>query len=635
MGMSPDEKTAAVIEWLEGAPQFSAYKWRSISLDYKYGEILGGGSYDEFVTLFDLADGATPSGVSLSDPELDIDALDGFVEMAIDTLAAWDWDEIENHQLERIRAAIEAGNETKREIHAWLVANDRYRETVRYLNKTLYRFEGKQFAYDVVVEGAAPRWRVLNPTELPPPDPRWAEIEPDFDCPLEMDFDRWESLRGWQRDAIRRWAANGHRGLVEAVTGSGKTNVGIAVIEHCVTVGERVLVLTPNNSLKDQWAQRLRAEIGAPLGVKITEISTGKSPKWASARVILAHPTSTKNAIKTGVLDPSTIGCVIVDEVHLGGPAWRSALSESIPARLGLSATLERNEDFDEALAPYFDGVIYEYGFSRAYGDGYIAPFRLAYLGCAFSSDEQEEYDEAVERFDKARRELAKLVPELNRAQESDFYTILGELARSTETSRESIAASKAMKALSDQRELRAGCTAKFDALKQLLDVSGVRRRGIVFTQTKAAAQQVLDTCGQAGVACRLITGDTPVDERRAILDAFRAGEFQILVGPKVLNQGIDVPEVDFAVVVAASKSASEMKQRFGRALRLKEDGRDAAIAVMYVIGTPEAPDYSDGPRDGFMSELEDFCDPEARTFFADRDLDDAVAFLSETSRAL
>lgn len=47
-----------------------------------------------------------------------------------------------------------------------------------------------------------------------------------------------------------------------------------------------------------------------------------------------------------------------------------------------------------------------------------------------------------------------------------------------------------------------------------------------------------------------------------------------------------------------------------------------------------EAPDYSDGPRDGVMSELEDFCDLEARTYVADRDLDDAVAFLSETSRA-
>jgi hypothetical protein len=59
----------------------------------------------------------------------------------------------------------------------------------------------------------------------------------------------------------------------------------------------------------------------------------------------------------------------------------------------------------------------------------------------------------------------------------------------------------------------------------------------------------------------------------------------------------------------------------------------DAAIAIMYVIGTPEAPDYSDGPRDGFMGELEDFCDPAARTFLADGDLGEAVAFLSDTTR--
>ena len=632
--MSSDEKTANVIEWLEGLDAFERYRWSSVHLDYGYMEILGGGSFAEFVEAFGFGSAVTADGVALTDPDLDEMALDGFVENSIDSLLEWDWEGIENRKLERICDAIVAGSSTKREIRSWLVANDRNRESVRYINQLLYRFEGKWFVRDVAREGAAPTWRVIGQGASAPAKTQWLELDPDVDCPIEIRFDRWERLRGWQREAIRNWAANGNQGLVEAVTGSGKSDVGIAIVEHCVTTGQRVLVLTPGIPIREQWAQRLRDDVGTPLGVAITEISTGTSPEWRSAPVMLAHPTSAANAIKSGALDPATIGCIIGDEAHhLGAAKWRNALSPRVPARLGLSATLERNEGFADVLLPYFGGVVYEYGFGRAYGDGYIAPFRLAYLGCAFSPPEQEEYDEASDRREKAQRVLAKLVPEFRTAQGAEFFTLIAELAASNENSREAIAASKVMKAISDQRSLRASCAAKFDALPNILVVSEVRRRGIVFTQTKAAAQQVGATCAKADVACRVITGETPADERRKVLDAFRAGGLQILVGPQVLNQGLDIPEVDFGVVLAASKSEREMKQRFGRALRLKADGRDAAIVVMYVIGTTEDPDYSDGPRDGFMGELEDFCDPAARTFLADGDLGEAVAFLSDTTR--
>ena len=535
--------------------------------------------------------------------------------------------------IELIKAAINAGNSQKRGIHAWLVANHGFRESVRSINKLLYRFDGEHFERAPGPPGVLPHWRVIGPEQEVVSRWGWETGLLEKDSPIQIRPDRWYRLRDWQKEAIRAWSANDQRGLVEAVTGAGKSDVGIAIVEHFIHTGKRVLILTPGNTLREQWAQRLRADVGDPLGVKIVEVATGKSPDWKTAKVILAHPVSTNNAIKNGSLDPTTIGVLIGDEAHnLGAAAWRNALAPQIPARLGLSATLAQDEGFADVLAPYFGRVVYEYGFGRAYGDGHIAPFRLAYVGCEFSATEQAVYDAATERYDKGRRQLAKLVPEFRAAQGAEYFKLLADLAASQEQTRESIAASQVMKALADQRGLRAQCSGKFEALPHILEVSEKRRRGIVFAHTKAAAEQVVSACGQAGVKCRLVTGATPATERRKILDEFRAGKFQILVGPQVLNQGLDIPEVDFGVVLAASRSEREMKQRFGRALRLKEDGRDAAIVVMYAIGTTEAPDFADGPRDGFMGELEDFCDPAAESFLAKTDIRKAVEFLSETT---
>jgi superfamily II DNA or RNA helicase len=76
----------------------------------------------------------------------------------------------------------------------------------------------------------------------------------------------------------------------------------------------------------------------------------------------------------------------------------------------------------------------------------------------------------------------------------------------------------------------------------------------------------------------------------------------KVVCAPRILDEGIDVPEAELAIIVAASKSRRQMIQRMGRVIRLKRDGRPARILLTYVRGTSEDPAY--GGHEAFLDEV-------------------------------
>ena len=88
-----------------------------------------------------------------------------------------------------------------------------------------------------------------------------------------------------------------------------------------------------------------------------------------------------------------------------------------------------------------------------------------------------------------------------------------------------------------------------------------------------------------------------------AFLD-FGAGRISALAAARVLDEGVDVPEADLAVIISASKTRRQMIQRMGRVLRLKADGRKARFVFVYVADTSEDP--ARGAHDAFWSEILD-----------------------------
>jgi len=82
----------------------------------------------------------------------------------------------------------------------------------------------------------------------------------------------------------------------------------------------------------------------------------------------------------------------------------------------------------------------------------------------------------------------------------------------------------------------------------------------------------------------------------------FESGAISVLATVQTLEEGVDVPEADLAIIVASSKQRRQMIQRMGRIMRRKADGRDARFVIMYVEGTDEDP--REGAHEAFVGEL-------------------------------
>jgi superfamily II DNA or RNA helicase len=138
------------------------------------------------------------------------------------------------------------------------------------------------------------------------------------------------------------------------------------------------------------------------------------------------------------------------------------------------------------------------------------------------------------------------------------------------------------MRAYRRQRELAFTAAAKMELLELLLHEHR-QDRAILFTQDNATAYAVARR-----FLVPVITHQTKVKERSEILQGLSEGTYGAVVTSKVLNEGVDVPDANVAIVVSGSGSVREHVQRLGRVLRKKE-GKTAVLYELVTEGTAEA----------------------------------------------
>src|SRR5262249_25388586 len=191
-------------------------------------------------------------------------------------------------------------------------------------------------------------------------------------------------LYRWQFDALVAWLRCGRRGVVEAVTGSGKTEVAIAAASDALRRGLFVLVLVPSRVLMEQWHAAL---CDALPEMRIGRLGDNERATTDTCDVLVAtrHSAAAYKPMPPGVAG----GLLIADECHgRGGKTLRRALLREYGERLGLTATLERSDDaVTDLLLPYFGGVCYRYGFEQAILDGVCARPRVAFVGVELSGE--------------------------------------------------------------------------------------------------------------------------------------------------------------------------------------------------------------------------------------------------------
>ncbi len=497
-----------------------------------------------------------------------------------------------------------------REIHSLFSTDGVSRFDRRAINRALYQ-DSENFTSD---NGVPPRWRLRDgATELSARSSDIITSGKSSACKLYRLF-------AWQQEALDAWRTNGRRGIVQAVTGAGKTQLGIEASRVEIAEGGSVLVLVPSIDLMRQWKRKLAEQLpDARVGCMGGGMRTDAGRCDAVIAVV--------NSIRDSPIDPrSGQGLLIADECHrYGSSCNRNALNEGFARRLGLSATYIRADDGHlEVLEPYFGEMCYDLDYRRAIKDDVVAHFVVALLGVRFDSDEQQTYDDASKEAGRLRLQL------INRYNftADPFGVFMEEVANGAKhwDGRVSISCRQYLSAFERRRRVLAECNGKRWVLLQLKRALGKATGTIVFTESICGANAAVEVLDLIGVDAQAIHSELPAAERRAILEEFSSGSLSVIVAPRVLDEGIDVPEADLGVILAASRSHRQMVQRMGRVIRPKNDDRRARFVIAYVKGTSEDPAL--GAHETFLRELTGVAD-DVRDFGASADPHELCRYLN------
>ncbi len=361
--------------------------------------------------------------------------------------------------------------------------------------------------------------------------------------------------RSYQREAMERWIAHDGRGVVVLPTGAGKTFVALMAIERTRL---RTLIVVPTIELLYQWRAAVVDQLHVP-SAKVGVVGDGRK-EWRPITVITYASAAMPQA------QISETGLLICDEAHhLPSPAYAEiARRSNAPYRLGLTATPERADGQHRALAALLGPEVYRRAPADLSAEGHIAQYEEKRLFVSLAPEEQLRYESLMGEwkwFLASKRHLL--------ARGGDFF---GELIRRSGSDPQ---ARRALQAHHQARMIALNAEAKLDVVEGLLR-QHPEDKVIVFSEYNA----LVDTLS-ARLALPSITYKTTAEERKATLDAFRNGTYSKIVTGRVLNEGVDVPDANVAIVVSGSSTTREYIQRLGRVIRPKE-----STAMLYEIIT-------------------------------------------------
>lgn len=366
------------------------------------------------------------------------------------------------------------------------------------------------------------------------------------------------TARPYQEEAVAAWKKGRWRGVIVLPTGAGKSYVA----ERCIAETRRsTLVVVPTLDLLSQWYGNLRAAFGDMVGclgggshdIRDITVST-----YDSAAIYLERY-------------GDRFGLVIWDEVHhLPAPMYLRAAECCIaPLRLGLTATLERPDGRHEMLTDAVGPVVYRREIPELAGD-FLAPYETEVVVVRLGEDELARYQElrGVYRAFVDSHGIRMSAP-------NGWQRFLIESSRSRD-------GRAAFKAFLDSKRIAHGTERKIDVVRAIV-ANEWGRRTLIFTNDNDTALRI-----SRALLVPVITHRTDVKERRAILDAFGAGTLNVIATSRVLNEGVDLPAAEVAIVVSGTSTVREAVQRLGRILRPAAD-KQAILYELVAEGTTES----------------------------------------------
>ena len=333
-------------------------------------------------------------------------------------------------------------------------------------------------------------------------------------------------LRSYQQAGIEKLRISimqgSRRPLLVAPTGSGKTVLASAIVKNAAAKRKYVLVLAPRRELIYQFSRSLD-KFGISHGV----IMAGEPMSQMEQVQVASFDTLHSRGVRNEKIMMPKADLVLVDEAHLSIADTRKDIISTYPDAIvvGLTATPARGDG--RGLGEIYNDLIVTTTVRELTDAGYLSPVRY---------------------FGGSKPDLEGL----KRNRDGDYQE-------------------KGLAKRADKPELIG------DVVHNWFRIASDRRT-VVFAVSRAHSRHLCEEFQLRGVKAEHLDGETPLDERKAILERISTGETQVLCNVFVATFGLDIPSLDCAVLARPTRNITLYLQTAGRVLRTCEGKKDAII---------------------------------------------------------
>lgn len=381
-----------------------------------------------------------------------------------------------------------------------------------------------------------------------------------------------------QEEIGERWRQARGRGTLEAVTGFGKTTVGLLVCRKVVDTLlsrsqiPRIYVIVPTIFLKEQWEEKLVA----------WDLDTFVDVWVVNSFVLKIRP---------------SCDLLIIDEIHRYTGEVFNRVFRTCPYQwcLGLTATLPEDTDKRQALVS-FCPIIDTVSLEEAKRNKWVSEFSIYNLEVQLNEAEKEKYLQIDRNFGKYFGYFGHSFETAMECMKSQSARDRFARSRDVDPQMVRIYALNWRRAMTARQTFLHTCESKLDVAASIFQKVDFTK-GISFNQIVSGADLLTERLGvesasyHSKVKARIIAGKKYPGTRvkEAIMDSFKRldGEIKILNTAKALDQGADIPHIDLAVVVSGSSTTIQTLQRWGRAIRAVE-GKNTRIVELFALGTQD-----------------------------------------------
>lgn len=453
-----------------------------------------------------------------------------------------------------------------------------------------------------------------------------------------------KELYPWQEDCLKKWFGNRGRGMVQAVTGSGKTLLALTAAERLknkLSQELRVKIVVPTGALMRQWNKTLK-EYLLDADPQPNAASSDPQPNAASSnpqreiglrgagfrsdihhRYMIYVINSARYELARQILSDLQEGAavlLIADECHRYESGQNRLIFEFLPYikpyedrffSLGLSATLPSGQArsfLTSALGPQ----IYNYGIGQAVSMRTVCSYDIFHIALSFLPAENMEYREITERMNYLYTSLLKIHPSLKGLSVKELFDELSILSGSknrkiAESASMYIRLSYQRKNLVCLASARISCAC---ALIRRLPQSG---KILIFSERIGQADELFERLrAQYPEKVGRYHSQMGQTANRNALERFRDGNIRILIACKAIDEGVDIPDADIGIILSGTSMQRQRIQRLGRIIRAAAGKERASLYYLHLTGTSEDACFLPDSAENRIIDLEYLSDTES-----------------------